>query len=103
MNQDEFILIQWNCRGIKSKHEELQLLIAEYNPSLILLQETKLNQDKYILNTKYDVHNFRNMEQPQQGGVAIAVQKNVNYKLLNIQTNLQAIAIKLQDESQLTI
>ena len=41
-------IIQWNCRGIGTSHEELSVLIAELNPSLICLQETFLKNNKLI-------------------------------------------------------
>ena len=72
--------LQWNCNGIKSKHEELQILISQLKPKTISLQETKLTTTSYSLNSSYYVYNERNDDRAQQGGVAIIIRKKVNHE-----------------------
>ena len=35
-------IIQWNCRGLRSNREDIELLISKYSPTAICLQETLL-------------------------------------------------------------
>ena len=35
-------IIQWNCRGLRSDREDIELLISKYSPAAICLQETML-------------------------------------------------------------
>ena len=43
-------ILQWNCRGLNSNFEELSLLINEYKPVALCLQETFLkDSDKFTL------------------------------------------------------
>ena len=35
-------ITQWNCRGLRSNREDIELLISEYSPAAICLQETLL-------------------------------------------------------------
>ena len=41
-------IIQWNCRGLKTKFEEIYLLKQKENPSIFCLQETFLNPEDKI-------------------------------------------------------
>ena len=34
-------ILQWNCNGLSSQYEELQLLINDFNPNIITLQKHK--------------------------------------------------------------
>ena len=38
-------ILQWNCRGLRLNFNELQLLISQYDPKIICLQETKLSEN----------------------------------------------------------
>ena len=40
-------IIQWNCRGLRSKREDIELLISKYSSPAICLQETLLKQVKH--------------------------------------------------------
>ena len=33
-------IIQWNCRGLRASYDELQLLLNDYDPAVVCLQET---------------------------------------------------------------
>ena len=37
------VILQWNCRGLKSKRLELETLIAKYSPAVVCVQETLLH------------------------------------------------------------
>ena len=38
----------WNCRGIKPNYEEIKCIMTNYNPNIICLQETLLNETDNI-------------------------------------------------------
>ena len=44
-NNGKYRLIQWNCRGIKPRYEELLLLLKLRRPSVFCLQETYLKPE----------------------------------------------------------
>ena len=39
------VILQWNCRGLINKRDELSDLINEYSPIIICLQETLLSPE----------------------------------------------------------
>ena len=39
-------IIQWNCRGLRSNIEDIELLISKYSPAAICLQEIMLKRDQ---------------------------------------------------------
>ena len=41
-------IIQWNCRGLKPKFDEISLLLSQQKPSVFCLQETFLKPDDKI-------------------------------------------------------
>ena len=38
------VILQWNCNGLKGNRIELEILIAQYKPAIICLQETLLDK-----------------------------------------------------------
>ena len=51
MAQYEYDIIQWNCRGLRSNREDIEILIQNYSPVALCIQETKL-ENKYGLSRK---------------------------------------------------
>ena len=45
MNMAHNYIIQWNCRGLRSKREDIEWLISKYAPAAICLQETMLQPE----------------------------------------------------------
>lgn len=47
-------LISWNCRGLGSKGEEeaMRNLIRTENPDIVLIQETKLEENDFLHSSK---------------------------------------------------
>lgn len=41
---DQLSILQWNCKSIVNKRDELYLLIDEYKPDVIALNETWLSE-----------------------------------------------------------
>jgi len=38
--------IQWNMRGLQATREELSLLLSQYDPTAVCIQETLLHSNK---------------------------------------------------------
>lgn len=88
-------ILQWNCNGIRSHHEELQDLLRDTDPDVVCLQELKLQANNYKMNSKYDSYltippgaNF------SKGGVLIGIKTSFPHKRIPIRTTLQAVAIE---------
>ena len=102
----EGCIISWNCRGISNKKEDLQILIKEQMPVCICIQETKLKEN---LNFEIKKYNFEHKPQTidegeiAKGGVGILVRKDTPHLLLNLNTELQAIAIQIHLNQKITI
>lgn len=85
-------VIQWNCNGIRSQNSELQILIKKYNPAIITLQETRTNNT-----TDYSIAGYDTLfyHRPSgQGGTAIAIKHGIKYSKIELNSNLEAIAIE---------
>ena len=88
-------IIQWNCRGIRANYKELLLLLNKYNPKVVCLQETFL-QDKNQLNIKHFQwfnHLYKNGHRASVG-VSILVWKDILQQQINIDRELQVIVVK---------
>ena len=88
-------IIQRNCRGFRANYEELLLLLKKYNPKVVCLQETFL-KDKNQLNIKHFQsynHLYKN-GQRASGGISILIRKDIPLKQININSELQVIAVK---------
>lgn len=79
-------IISWNINGLKShlkpeKFVHLQNLINNYEPDIILMQETKLSDNdeiKHKIYEKFPNYNFHNVKSPKKGyaGVATLIKKD---------------------------
>ena len=99
------VILQWNCRGLKDKRHELDILIAKYSPAIICLQETllssnieKLQKDNKPLpgftTFRGYIPYFRCIESGKNG-VAIYVKNNVIHSQIKLVTPLQALAVRV--------
>ena len=94
-NRANLKAIQINCRGIKSKLDDLEELLAQINePDLALLSETwlKEGEERFI-----DIKGYRYEGVPRRqkkgGGVGILIKDNLKYR---VRTDLNA---NIQDNS----
>jgi len=97
-------LIQWNCRGLRSNFDELSLLIQNHNPIAVCLQETFLKETDNINIRGFNLYNkFQETESGVSGGVSIIVNGNIPQNVVNLQTNLQAVAVRITAHKTLSI
>ena len=65
--------IQWNIRGLQANKKELNILLSNFNPILVSLQETFLKHDKTDTFKNYYLYNLPSEESNGtiHGGIAI--------------------------------
>ena len=94
-------IVQWNCRSLIHKRYKLKDLINVIQPLIICLQEVFYISDMELqalndLFKNYFIY-FKNRPRANvanpRGGVAILVNKSVPHQVLNLVTNLEAIAV----------
>ena len=97
-------IIQWNCRGLKPNYNEVSLLISEYNPSVFCFQETFLKPDDNVSLKGFNVHNYVHTDclRPS-GGASIIVKSSFPQRKIDLQTELQATAISVTLDREITI
>ena len=95
-------ILQWNCRGLRANLDEVQRLTREFNPIVMCLQETFLNNTlsfrKYSHYSKFGPSDGR-----PSGGVSIFVNNKSPHRHLNLNTRLQAVAISVTLHRVITI
>ena len=83
--------------GYFNNYFQLQLLINDHSPSIICIQEThlKYNINPNIPSQYFSIfHNNSNHTTSKQG-IGILVRKNINYNIININSNFLVIAIEI--------
>ena len=97
-------IIQWNCRGLKPNYNDVSLLISEYNPSVFCFQETFLKPDDNISLKGFNIYNYVHTDclRPS-GGASIFVKSSFPQRKIDLQTNLQATAISVTLDREITI
>ena len=84
------IILQWNCVSLNTHREELEVLITNYSPSVICLQETRLKPNTDLTFKNYK--SFYKSNASGQGGVGILVKNSILKSSVNLKTHLQAVA-----------
>ena len=86
-------ICQWNIRGFTMNKLFLEHIIQEKYISIFALQETYLDEDKDINFKNYEL--FRKDRNVNGGGVMLRVHKSINCQRLNINTDLEVVAIEI--------
>ena len=87
-------IVQWNCKRLRARHEEVRLLMNRHHPSCVCLQEVMLENNNYNLGREYEFHAAVPLGRRSKGGTAIAVRKDINHNRLNLRTTLQVVALE---------
>ena len=90
---NKYSFFQWNCRGLRGSREEIELLINEYSPAAICLQETMLKQTNEP--TFKNHHTYYSSTLSGSGGVALIVKDTFLHSKIDLKTNLQAVAVRI--------
>ena len=89
-------ILQWNCRGLANNHPELCILSQQYNPVAMCLQETHIadiNKASFKGYTPY--HRIDTSHERASGGSSIFIRNDIIHSPVHLDTNLQAVAVKL--------
>ena len=71
-------IIQWNCKGLRTRAEELKVLLRDRNPGVICLQETKLGPEVFNPGLNYSIFSSAPPAgDSAHGGAAIIVHKSL--------------------------
>ncbi|GBL85569.1 hypothetical protein AVEN_34719-1 [Araneus ventricosus] len=81
----------WNACGITGKMHDFRAFVDEHTPDLILLQETKLKNNKGIYLPNYLLYRNDGPQNPASGGTAIFVKNNISHNEIFI-SNLSNIS-----------
>ena len=84
-------IIQWNCRGLRSNREDIELLISKYSPAAICLQETLLKPGQIQSFKHYSTYYKNGIH--GHGGVCILVKNNFIHSQIQFQADLKAGAV----------
>ena len=84
-------IIQWNCRGLRSNREDIELLISKYSPAAICLQETLLTSHQTQTFKHYSAYYKSGMH--GHGGVCILVKDKFIHSQVQFQADLQAVSV----------
>ena len=89
-------IIQWNINGYYTHYEQLQILINNFSPDIICLQETnfKKNHQPTLKHFNTFVKNRVN-ENHASGGVAIVISDKYDSTEIPLNSNLEAVAISI--------
>ena len=87
-----FKVLQWNCRSIRNKDPYLSLLVNIHRPSVICLQETRLEDhpDPPVLK---HYHSYRRYD---GHGVAIYIHKTLTQTEVMLNSPLEAVACRVK-------
>ena len=89
-------LIQWNCGCLKANFNELLLLLTGLCPSIICVQETFLKPTDNLNIRGYTLYNHIHQSGDRaSGGSSIVVNNSVPQSLISLNTNLEAVAVKV--------
>lgn len=73
-------IILWNCRGFKSKKNELTKRVQEYE--IIVLTETKCKDEQHNMIYFSEYKTYTLDSTGNSGGLSISVKKNIEFKIL---------------------
>ena len=80
----------------KANYEETLLLLKDYEPAALCLQETHLKDTDTIFIRNYTAfHTFSANNERTAGGVSIFINNNAPHSHVPLNTNLQAVAVSI--------
>jgi len=97
-------ILQWNIRGYRANYGDLTFLLRELEPKCICLQETMLGAATPRPPSGYAIRTFSPNNQAIPGdGLAILIHESHSITDLNLNTPLQAMALRTGLNRQITI
>lgn len=88
--------LSWNINGFYNNLQELQYIISQYKPDYICLQESHLQQTKNATLKNFQIYRRdRTTRTHTYGGVAICAHDNNYSEEIQLNTPLEAIAVRI--------
>ena len=104
MGRSKQRIIQWNCRGIRPRYEELLLLLTLLRPSVFCLQETYLKPEDTFTFKGFNTYNHIHSDCLRaSGGSSILVHSSCPQREIKLKTDLQAVAVSVTLEKEITL
>lgn len=97
-------IIQWNLNGFFPRKENLKRIILNHEADVICLQETNFKGD-YCAPIRGFTNVFKNRQNANHasGGVAIYLRDSLSFTKINLNTNIEAIAVTCFLPSKISI
>ena len=99
-------IVQWNCRGFRPNFEEIKNLISNFRPYILALQATHFKDSDNVHIRGFD-HYFKTcmsgVDGRATGGCSIFVKKGIPHEVLELDTELQAVAVKVSLHKTITV
>lgn len=97
-------IISWNVNSVQAKYPFLQMLIQNFDPAILCLQETKLSLTSHFRLKNFNIYRKDLTSTGNaKGGVLAAVKTSIHSEQLLLNTDLQAVAIKIHLDVSITI
>ena len=98
---DKLRVVVWNAQSVKSKAIPLGDFLHQHKIDIALIVETFLKPDLSLYIENYTIHRLDRPAETRGGGVAIAVRKPIQHKLLShYKTSIiEAIGIRVQTQT----
>ena len=97
-------IIQWNCHGYFPNYEEIITLIQQYNPAIILLQETIIGNYNPRATSGYTFYGFSPTGRAVPGdGLAFLVRNDISHKSVNVRSHFQTLTFQVKLQRLVTI
>ena len=88
-------IIQWDCRWLRANYDELQLLLNDYDPVVVCLQEIYLKEPNHVTFRNYNLFNtFAVGDGLGTGRITIIINNKCPSSQIHLKTNLQAVAVR---------
>ena len=96
-------IVQWNVRGLRANFEKLRLLCNQYNPQVVAVQECQLRRNKIINLTGFSGITKSSPGDNATGGVTLYINKSVLFSEIKLDTDPQAVAVRVSAKKTLTV
>lgn len=100
-NQSKHQILSWNCNSFYNKHEQIKLLVNEFNPSIMCFQEIRINQGESLKLRGYS--SVLKANSSRQGGVGLLIKDGIIYDEIKLKTELQVAAARIHLGKSITV
>ncbi|GFT13876.1 probable RNA-directed DNA polymerase from transposon X-element [Trichonephila clavipes] len=96
--------ISWNCRGLRTRLDDLKSIISTYQPACVALQETFLKRTMTMRVRGYNcVRRDVDGDTSPNGGVCLFTSHLYPSHIVTLHTSLQAVAVRIHIHSLVTV